>query len=115
MSRSSIKWVLLASYMALAFWFGMSFECVTDSARPLVISLSVTLLVYINICFFLKLPINLLHLPEAKYVSNFSLRRKLVLISWVMFLILVFWGLVDDFGCSAQQPKSAEILLSNPQ
>jgi hypothetical protein len=46
------------------------------------------------------LPMNLLHLPEVSDVSNYSLRRKLVLITWLLFLVVLLWGTVGELGCS---------------
>ncbi|WP_298773955.1 hypothetical protein [uncultured Shewanella sp.] len=100
MSNSALKWIFVVIYLVLAFWFGLSFECKSDSARPLMISLSITPLILININFFLQLPMNLLHLPEVANVSNYSLRGKLVLFTWLLFLVAVLWGAVGDFGCS---------------
>jgi heme/copper-type cytochrome/quinol oxidase subunit 4 len=100
MNNSVIKWILVAIYFVLAFWFGLSYECQSDSARPLILSLSITPLVLININFFLHLPMNLLHLPEVSDVSNYSLRRKLVLITWLLFLVVILWGAVGELGCS---------------
>ncbi len=100
MSNSALKWILLLTYIAAAVVVGNALSCPSDQARPLVILLSSTVIVYINVCFFLKLPINLLHIPEAANVSNFSLRRRLVLVSWLMVLALIIWGLADGFSCS---------------
>ncbi len=100
MKNSAVKWILLIAYIVVAVVVGNALSCPSDEARPLIILLSSALLVYINVCFFLKLPINLLHIPEAAVVSNFSLRRRLVLISWLMVLALIVWGLADGFGCS---------------
>lgn len=100
MSNSVLKWILVILYFVLAFWFGLSFECQFDRARPLILSLSITPLVLININFFLHLPMKLLHIPEVSDVSNYSLRRKLVLITWLLFVAIIFWGTLDEFGCS---------------
>jgi hypothetical protein len=99
MRNSVLKWILVAIYFVLAFWFGLSYECQSDSARPLILSLSITPLVLININFFLHLPMNLLHLPEVSDVSNYSLRRKLVLITWLLFGVILIWGAVGELGC----------------
>lgn len=100
MSNTTLKWILLLAYVAIAVVVGNALSCPSDQARPLVILLGSTVIVYINVCFFLKLPINLLHIPEAAVVSNFSLRRRLVLISWLMVLALIIWGLTDSFSCN---------------
>ena len=100
MSISVLKWILVTIYFVFAFWFGLSFRCPSDTARPLILSLSITPLVLININFFLNLPMNLLRLPEASDVSNYSLRRKLVLITWLLFVAIILWGTVGELSCS---------------
>lgn len=100
MSNSVLKWIFVAIYLVLAFWFGLSFECPSYSARPLILSLGITPLVLININFFLDLPINLLHLPEVSDVSNYSQRRKLVLITWLLFLAIILWISFGTLSCS---------------
>lgn len=100
MSGTVRKWVLLLLYIAIALWAGNTIPCPNDDARPLIILLSSTVIFYINVCFFLRLPIHLMFLPEAAVVTNLSLRRRLVIISWLMTLALIGWGLANGFGCS---------------
>ncbi len=100
MSNKSLKWILLATYLVLAIVFGVNYSCPQDLARPMILSISLAYIVNLNINFFLKLPMNVLHFPEARQVSNFSARRRVVLITWVMFLSAVIWGIADDFSCN---------------
>lgn len=100
MSNQSLKWTFLLAYVVLAIWFGVSYSCPEDTARPMILSISLAYIVNLNINFFLKLPMNVLHFPEARNVTNFSARRRLVLITWAMFLAAVIWGIADDFSCN---------------
>lgn len=100
MNNRLLKWILLLAYLMFAIWFGWSFECHQDTARPMILSLSFAYIVNLNINFFLRLPMNVLHIPEVRNVSNFRKRRHVILVTWLMFLAAIIWGLVDEFGCS---------------
>jgi hypothetical protein len=100
MNKKVLKWILLLSYIVFAFLWARQYSCPADSSRPLVLFGSLAFLVNLNINFFLKLPMNVPHLPEVRNVSNFRMRRRLLLISWSMFFAALLWGLVDDFSCA---------------
>lgn len=100
MKPTVIKWGVLSTYVALSLWLGSDIACPSDDARPLILLLGMTPIVYINVCFFLRLPINLLYLPETSIVTNHALRRRVVLSSWLLTIVLVLWGFTTGFGCS---------------
>jgi len=100
MNKTALKWILVSIYLAIVIVFGLLFDCQSDSGRPLIILLGITPLVIININFFLQLPINLPHFPEVLEVSNYSLRGRLVVITWLIFIVLITTAAFNDFGCS---------------